>query len=714
MTGTLRLRSVLCILCPVLSLLIPSARTHAQDDPPAAAIVNGDTIPFSRLQSLRNDYRSERKGLDVEITQRTDDDFFLQLVDDQLIAQEAARRGISVDRRAAVTSLLSDPPDFIRSTFTDAQGNFRRDLFRAVVSDPDRIVEVMNAPKGSQALVDKWKSDLDKLIDYVRVRELKRQLRQSLYEDHPLTPEEIRNHYFAEKTHVTGSFVRVLHSTIPDSAVDISLEDARKYYQAHREDYDFHPARQIASMIVTLTPTRADSLALRDRMDSVQSLIRSTPPQRREQLVTSIQRGLPSPRFSPDQEITLDEFPKGIQVDLRNARPGDLIGPYYQDREAVMLYVDRTQPSRDTLLRGRHVFLKVPAGNAQADSASLALITTLRDSIDDEEEFKEAAKYFSQDNTNETEGDLGYFGRGTMVKEFEDAAFNAPIGKVIGPVRTEFGYHLIYITDRVTQSWGLRELRFPITVRDEVRDVAMKKMRAYGHELFNARPADSMFSVLKGEYPAMILDTAMIEQLQPYGDELLTGEFAFSAKVGDVAILPLPFNRIAVIQVLAIRPGGIPEFEQFPHYVAAQARRAVQLKMLRPRIEKLADSLTPDMLIGPMRSIAPMAEVFLLNDETVKPPPDESDRILDSLAAVTQAGQVSGPVLGTHAYYFLRVQERSGPTAADYQRDRQEYTRDFLERYRKQLLEDKLNDLRAFADITDLRKEAQKLVGTEE
>lgn len=45
-------------------------------------------------------------------------------------------------------------------------------------------------------------------------------------------------------------------------------------------------------------------------------------------------------------------------------------------------------------------------------------------------------------------GDLGFFGRGRMVKEFEQVAFTAPVGKVMGPVKTPFGYHLIKVTEK--------------------------------------------------------------------------------------------------------------------------------------------------------------------------------------------------------------------------------------------------------------------------
>ena len=45
-------------------------------------------------------------------------------------------------------------------------------------------------------------------------------------------------------------------------------------------------------------------------------------------------------------------------------------------------------------------------------------------------------------------GDLGYFGKGQMVREFEDAAFSMEVGEVSQPIKTGFGYHLIYLTDK--------------------------------------------------------------------------------------------------------------------------------------------------------------------------------------------------------------------------------------------------------------------------
>lgn len=62
--------------------------------------------------------------------------------------------------------------------------------------------------------------------------------------------------------------------------------------------------------------------------------------------------------------------------------------------------------------------------------------------------FAEAAAQYSECPSASSGGNLGEFGPGAMVKEFDEVVFNKQLGKVHGPVKTQFGYHLIYINDR--------------------------------------------------------------------------------------------------------------------------------------------------------------------------------------------------------------------------------------------------------------------------
>jgi len=73
---------------------------------------------------------------------------------------------------------------------------------------------------------------------------------------------------------------------------------------------------------------------------------------------------------------------------------------------------------------------------------------TLKKMIEGGEDFAAIAKTHSKCPSGQQGGALGEFGPGQMVKEFDDVVFSGEVGKVLGPVKTQFGYHLIEITSR--------------------------------------------------------------------------------------------------------------------------------------------------------------------------------------------------------------------------------------------------------------------------
>lgn len=72
----------------------------------------------------------------------------------------------------------------------------------------------------------------------------------------------------------------------------------------------------------------------------------------------------------------------------------------------------------------------------------------LKTKIEAGADFAEIAREHSNCPSGREGGELGEFGPGQMVPEFDEVVFSAEIGKTHGPVRTQFGYHLIEVTDR--------------------------------------------------------------------------------------------------------------------------------------------------------------------------------------------------------------------------------------------------------------------------
>lgn len=79
---------------------------------------------------------------------------------------------------------------------------------------------------------------------------------------------------------------------------------------------------------------------------------------------------------------------------------------------------------------------------------SLEKIKMIQNELDKGKDFAEMAKEYSDGPSGKNGGNLGYFSRGSMVKPFEEAAFNLEVGEVSEPVKTKFGYHLIKVEDK--------------------------------------------------------------------------------------------------------------------------------------------------------------------------------------------------------------------------------------------------------------------------
>ena len=156
------------------------------------------------------------------------------------------------------------------------------------------------------------------------------------------------------------------------------------------------------------------------------------------------------------QGLTLDEYKDGLKKQLTKMKIIQLkvkSRVQVSDQDVKSNYAQRkTLDAGEFRVRARHILFLVPTGEggrAQEQRAHEAL-ARLRGGERLGERFAELAKELSEDpGSKERGGDLGEFGRGEMVPEFERAAYTAEPGRVVGPVRTAFGWHLILVDERV-------------------------------------------------------------------------------------------------------------------------------------------------------------------------------------------------------------------------------------------------------------------------
>lgn len=137
----------------------------------------------------------------------------------------------------------------------------------------------------------------------------------------------------------------------------------------------------------------------------------------------------------------------------------------------------------------RHILVRfqgsrVPLKEGQKDltpEEALARAEALRQRVVKGEDFAAVARAESDDSgSGKNGGDLGTFGRGRMIPEFEEAVFSLPVGEVSPPVKTQFGYHLIQVQKRGAQPF--EEVRADIEKRlaTEAADKTMRELKAKG------------------------------------------------------------------------------------------------------------------------------------------------------------------------------------------------------------------------------------------
>ncbi len=160
-----------------------------------------------------------------------------------------------------------------------------------------------------------------------------------------------------------------------------------------------------------------------------------------DQAVLGLPQGITLEQLAENQGFSLDEFKVKIMEQLIVKR--------YLDKNVVVKNVDLDEANaffdankeklkKPEMVNASHILVKT---KPEADE----IVTQLKDGAS----FEELAKEKSLDpGTKINGGNLGYFGRGQMVKEFENTAFNLNVGDVSAPVQTEFGFHVIKVYDR--------------------------------------------------------------------------------------------------------------------------------------------------------------------------------------------------------------------------------------------------------------------------
>lgn len=159
-----------------------------------------------------------------------------------------------------------------------------------------------------------------------------------------------------------------------------------------------------------------------------------------------------------EQLAELGEAPYPVQVILENERRTLMAGVGLEDILTGPVDEEVVQASYDEFVASFEPGKEFNASHILVSDEELA--KSLKQEIDDGRDFSEVAVENSSDGSAANGGELGWFGPGQMVPEFENAVMDMAPGDVAGPVQTQFGWHLIKLNDtRETEPPSLDDMR---------------------------------------------------------------------------------------------------------------------------------------------------------------------------------------------------------------------------------------------------------------
>jgi peptidyl-prolyl cis-trans isomerase C len=195
----------------------------------------------------------------------------------------------------------------------------------------------------------------------------------------------------------------------------------------------------------------------------------------------------------PAVTLKLEEMKNRILVEILISKQIDTTTPVPE--EEIQSYYDSHPDEfiQGELVKAQHILIRT-GKNASPEEQAKAMehITEIQERLQQGESFMELAKEFSEDpGSKDKGGDLGYFGKGHMVPEFEDAAFSTAVDQVSSPVKTQYGFHIIKVNDKTNP------MKIPFEKISQKLEETLRAER-------NHKALQGLLSELKEKYPVTI------------------------------------------------------------------------------------------------------------------------------------------------------------------------------------------------------------------
>ncbi len=506
-----------------------------------AGTINGVDIPFEGFRAKVDaaQKNQQAQGQAITLMQATNG-VWDQEVKRVLLEDQYEKLGLRIGDDQLI-NIIKDSPDFSQNPqFLNAAGKFDKAKFNEFIA---------SIKKSSPERWQQWLDYEKQLTAFTKEQMYYTMIKSGFV----TTQADAKFAYGLENNKVSFDVVVVPYSTIDDKTVEPTDSELIAYMKKNEKKYKADESREIEYVMIEDKPSAEDEKVVKDKVNGLlnSSVVYNAATGKNDTVAGFRNTSNVIDFVNANSDIKYDstyvpksKLPAEHADALFNLAPGQVYGPYMLGNFYCMTRSLGKKAAANA--KASHILISYKGAErsqstrtkeeAQAKANEILAQATANPSS-----FPMLAFTNSDDSSKQQGGDLGYFSKGQMTKKFEDFAFNNPVGK-IGLVETEFGFHIITVTDKqdaIRLATVAQKIAPSEATSDSYFTQATKLEMAANNKPFAEAAKD-----LKLTVAPIAKMLALDESVQGIGNQREIVRWAFAGKEGDVKRFNIPAGHV--------------------------------------------------------------------------------------------------------------------------------------------------------------------------
>lgn len=645
--------------------------------------VDGEEITYQDFNSVlerQREQMTKQNGGDLteEQSLQLRNQVWDALVTQILLKREINKYGITVSDQEVKDIILGDnPPDFLKQNFIDSTGKFNRQLYETALFDPRNKDVLIQAEEG------------------VRQTRLNEKLQSLVFASITVSEDELRRSYIDQSTKISADYVLAPLFLFPDSTFNVTDEDMKEYYNNNLDKFSVIAQRKVKYVTFAFKPSSDDSAISRKNLEIIADKFRQDTSD-----FKSVVQNYGSSPVTVDT-LSLSQFPKEVSTDVQGSGKGKLIGPVAAPDGFTLYYLMGSVPSNKPEVRASHILINQYGTGERNKEEAMKIYNQLKNGAD----FGKLAMQYSRDpGSAQNGGDLGWFSKGMMVPEFENVALNAKVGVVQEPVETQFGYHIIKVTDKSDKKYIVEKVVNPLDVSATTKDLLQSSAQDFAF-IAKKNGFESEAKLLKYSVQESGPFTKDAPSIPGLGQNQNMVNFAFDNGLNTVSDPYRLSQGFVVAMVSDVINEGVKSFDEVKNTLKPQVIREKQYAKAKKLVEEIKSKVNGDL--SKATSINPKVTYNQVKDfspQGVVPGLGKDWGFIES-ALKADINKVTNPVHGYRGYYLIKVTQRTPFDSSAYEIQRNTIRDKIIRQKQSTALTQWIAELKKQAAIVDNRSQ---------